>query len=160
MARGGTLTAGARSLMLSSLLGHTTSSGFAPPQRLYVALLRTPALDSDTGTTIEAKEPVLTVIEQGLTILTGYERVEISTEPGSGAWMESGIGGAVNTAGINWPTPERGWGIISCWALSTGPTGGALVAYGELLEQVQVQQGNAVAIVPGGLRISIEQRSG
>ena len=146
MPRSGTISGPARSMMLSMLLGYAPSRGFASPQRLHIALLRAPAIDSDSGTTLMAKEPPYNYYDtSGIYLSTGYRRGVISTEPLSGAWTESGDGGAIT---------------LSCWALVTGEEAGTIVAYGDLTDPITVLADADVMIVPGGLRLVIEQRGG
>ncbi|WP_410965088.1 hypothetical protein, partial [Salmonella sp. SAL4435] len=79
MPRTGTISGPARSMMMSMLLGYTPSRGFAAPQRLHVALLKSPAIDSDSGTTLLSKEPPYSYYESGVLLSTGYKRGVIST---------------------------------------------------------------------------------
>ena len=161
MPRSGTISGPARSMMLSMLLGYAPSRGFASPQRLHIALLRAPAIDSDSGTTLMAKEPPYNYYDtSGIYLPTGYRRGVISTEPLSGAWTESGDGGAINSNEIQFDTPLMDWGTLSCWALVTGEEAGTIVAYGDLTDPITVLADADVMIVPGGLRLVIEQRGG
>ncbi len=161
MPRTGTISGPARSMMLSTLLGHVPSRGFAMPQRLHVALLKSTAIDSDSGTTLMAKEPPFHYfLPDGTMVPTGYRRGVISTVPLSGAWTESGDGGAINSERIQFDVPVVDWGTLSCWALAAGEESGALIAYGDLTDPITVLAGADVLIVPGGLRLVIEQRGG
>lgn len=110
---------------------------FSAPTTLYIALLTTAAVDSDTGTTISSGGGTgVEVSSSG----TNYSRVQLNPSTTnwantqqSGTGVSSGSGGTTsNSVVVTFPTATGSWGTVTGIAIVDASTNGNIHFYGTL----------------------------
>ncbi len=128
----------------AALLNHIfRSNTFSKPTTLYVALLKNPAVDADTGTTILTKEPTA----------GGYVRKPISVTDNQ--WSVPGVAGLIaSTSGIVWTATGGDFGMISGIAYCDASGAGNMLLHGSLTTPRDVLSGETFTASSGNLSVT------
>lgn len=141
----------------NSLTDHVLRTfDYAAPTELWLALLTTACVPSDTGTTIESGSGTG---EEVSTTATGYGRVQVGPDPdiwsatqGGGTDPSDGTDGESETlVDVDFGPATAGWGTIVGVAICDEETGGNLLLFGLLADDKTVNSGDTVHFAAGDI---------
>lgn len=120
------------------------NSSYSKPSEIAVALCTSTPLDSNTGVTIEE-----------VPNSNSYARVNLDTSDSN--WSAITSGSTNNSLSIIFPQASGNWGVITSMAILDSSTWGEgnVLFYGDLNEQVEINNNNIFAIDVNTLIITL-----
>ena len=144
----------------NKLIDHVfRATSFTMPSALYIALLTTNAVDSDTGTTISGGGGTGVEVSGG-----NYSRYQLdpsttnwANTQASGSGASSGTGGTTsNSTTVTFPTASASWGTITGVAICDAATNGNILFFGALSSSKTVGTGDVFQFNTNQLSIQID----
>jgi hypothetical protein len=145
----------------NKLIDHVfRATSFTMPSALYIALLTTNCVDSDTGTILTAGSG-----GTGVEVTGGnYSRYQLdpsttnwANTQASGSGASSGTTGTTsNSATVTFPTASASWGTITGIAIVDAATNGNILFYGALSTSKTVGSGDVFQFNANQLSIQID----
>jgi hypothetical protein len=121
------------------------------PAHLWIALLTTNCVPSDTGTTIQTGGPTGVEVSGG-----SYARQQLDPSTSNWAAYVTGTQQTSNTPIITFPTATANWGTVVGVAIVDASSGGNILFFGALTTSITVNTGGIFQFAAAALVVEVD----